>query len=112
MNRESFLLLLVLLFALPLHLQASSPCNNMADTTCISDSSKMFPPAIGVYHVKPMKNTLRHSLPLVAASLLTFNVDEYPRASLYRCRELSYQDRQRQSARSSYGTAFDEGIRL
>ncbi|OWP28296.1 phosphoesterase [Porphyromonas gingivalis] len=76
MNRESFLLLLALLFALPLHLQASSPCNNMADTTCISDSAKMFPPAIGVYHVKPMKNTLRHSLPLVAASLLTFNVDD------------------------------------
>nr|WP_235316835.1 phosphatase PAP2 family protein [Porphyromonas gulae] len=48
----------------------------MADTTCISDSAKMFPPAIGIYHVKPMKNTLRHSLPLVAASLFTFNVDD------------------------------------
>ncbi|KGN69179.1 phosphoesterase [Porphyromonas gulae] len=76
MNRESFILLLALLLALPFHLQASSPSDNMADTTCISDSTKMFPPAIGIYHVKPMKNTLRHSLPLVAASLFTFNVDD------------------------------------
>ena len=76
MNKKGFLLLFIFLFSLPLGLQASSPCEGMADTTCISDSTKMFPPAIGIYHVKPMKNTLRHSLPLVAASLLTFNVDD------------------------------------